>query len=312
MKAALNVSDAMTAPIDPRHLALLSELASRGSITAVATATHRTPSAVSQQLRTATRDMGVALVERHGRGVQLTEAGRLMADAAVDVDIALERAQARIDALLHKPQGVVRISALPSAAEYLLAPTFAELAEENIDITLLDEDVAERSFADLSQDSDIVIGHSLTGATPIGAEGLNCRVICMEPLDIAMPDTHRLTAMPTIRAEEVSGETWIGVPEGYPFDTILQTIERMTGMPATVSQRVRDNRVVESLVVAGLGIALLPRFTTRARDGLALRPLVGIAAQRWVVAMTRPAIAERAVVKRVLDALQIVGASMED
>ncbi|MGQ7848396.1 LysR family transcriptional regulator [Granulosicoccus sp. 3-233] len=302
----------MAIALDPRHLALLRELSARGSITAVATATHRTPSAISQQLRAATQDVGTALVERKGRGIQLTEAGRLMAEAAIEVDIALERARSRVEALLHSPEGTVRIAALPSAAEYLLAKTIVELADEPIDIAFQDEDVAERTFAELARDNDIVIGHSLVSPTPVGAEDLHCTVICQEPIDIALPGSHPLANASAIRSCDLVGESWISVPMGFPFDTILQTIEQMTGNPATVTQRVRDNRVVESLVVAGVGIALLPRYTTRQRKGLALRPLADIAAQRWVVALSRADRAERAVVKRVIEILQRVGQQREN
>ncbi|ASJ75832.1 LysR family transcriptional regulator [Granulosicoccus antarcticus] len=298
----------MAITLDPRHLVLLRELSARGSITAVAAATHRTPSAISQQLRAASLDVGTALVERKGRGIQLTEAGQLMAEAAIEVDIALERARTRVEALMHSPMGVVQIAALPSAAEYLLAPTIVELSNESIDVVLQDEDVDERSFAELARDNDIVIGHSMVSSIPTGAENLSCAVICREPVDIAMPDTHRLANSATICPQDLIGESWISVPIGFPFHTVLQTIEQVTDSSATIVQRVRDNRVVESLVVAGLGIALLPRFTTRQRDGLVLRPLVDIAAQRWVVAMSRQDRAERAVVRRVLDVLHDVGA----
>ncbi len=235
-----------------------------------------------------------------------------MAEAAVEVDTALARAQARIDALLHQPRGVVHIASLPSAAEYLIGPTLRVIDDEQVDIVLEDEDVSERSFADLARDSDIVLGHSLIGATPAGAESLSCTLICREPIDLAVPDSHRLASRKAISPEDVIGESWIGVPAGFPFDTILQTIEHMTGTKADVRQRVRDNRVAESLVIAGHGIAMLPRFTTRERDGLALRPLINISAKRWVVAMCRPDHAERAVVRRVLQALQSVGASMDE
>ena len=66
--------------MDQRHLTLRRELAARGSVTAVAAATHRTGSAVSQQLRTAERDLGLPLVEPAGRGIRLTDAGRLLAE----------------------------------------------------------------------------------------------------------------------------------------------------------------------------------------------------------------------------------------
>lgn len=298
--------------LDPRHLILLRELATRGSISAVAKATHRTPSALSQQLRTMTRELGIAVIEPQGRGVRLTEAGRLLADAAVEVDVALERARARVDALLHQPGGRVRVKALPSAAEYLFSPVMAALAGEPIELEFRDMDVSERSFAELAHDCEIVVGHSLVGEIPVGAEDLVCVTLTREPLDIALPDVHPLAARSCIVAEDLAEQSWIGVPDGFPFDTIVQAIARINGKPAHFAQRVIDNRVVESLVAAGFGIALLPRFTTRQRQGLVLRPLEGMVSRRWVVAMMRADRAERVVVQRVLAELIKAGRNKED
>ena len=80
--------------MDVRRLDLLRELAERGSVTAVAEATHRTPSAVSQQLQTLQRQVGVPLVERVGRGVRLTPHGRVLAGLAPGVATAIARVDA--------------------------------------------------------------------------------------------------------------------------------------------------------------------------------------------------------------------------
>ena len=79
--------------------------------------------------------------------------------------------------------------------------------------------------------------------------------------------------------------------------------------PADVARALGETEeaVVEALVAAGVGLALLPRFTTRPRDGVVLRPLRGVNARRWVVAMSRPDRAERAVVRRVVTAFEEVG-----
>src|SRR5690606_40797936 len=106
--------------MDVRHLELLRELADRGSITAVARATHRTPSAVSQQLRTAQRELGTPLVEPSGRGLRLTEAGRLLAEGGADVAATLARVQARWAEVQGEPSGTVTVAALPSAATFPL------------------------------------------------------------------------------------------------------------------------------------------------------------------------------------------------
>jgi DNA-binding transcriptional LysR family regulator len=296
--------------MDVRHLALLRELADRGSVTAVASATHRTGSAVSQQLRTAERDLRVALVEPAGRGLRLTDAGRLLAEGAVEVETALARVEARLDEFRGRPSGTVRVAALTSAAECLVPPALVRLAAEGIDIELSDTDVSEEDYATLAADHDVVIGHSLLSAVPRGAEHLARTVLAREPLDVALPSGHALAARDVLTPRDVVDEPWIGVPLGYPFASVLDGLERVSGRPVRVVQRVRDNRVVEALVVAGVGVALLPRFTSRPREGLALRPLRGVNARRWVVALSRPDRAERAVVARAIAVLREAGAAV--
>lgn len=293
--------------MDVRHLQVLRELRDRGSVAAVAAATFRTPSAVSQQLRTATRELGVPLVEPDGRGLRLTDAGRLLADEAVEVEAALARVQRRLDAFRDRPSGIVRVVSFPSAAELLFPPLLAALADEPIEVSCTDLDVAETDFAGLARDADVVLAHSTTGQAPAGTDGLVATVVVREPLDVALPEVHHLADRSELRPDDVIDERWISVPDGFPFAVTLSAIEALTDRRATVAHRVRDNRVVEALVRSGEGIALLPRLTTRERDGLVLRPLTGVAAARWVVALSRPDRAERAAVRRVVEVLVDVG-----
>ncbi len=297
--------------MDARHLELLRDLARHGSVSAVAVATHRTPSAVSQQLKVAQRILGAALVEPDGRGLRLTEAGALLAECGQEVDTALARAQARWDAYRGATSGVVRIASLPSAATFLLPRVLSDLAGTGIEVVCDDIDVAEHEYAALTSSHDIVIAHSLAGPTPSGAEALRTVTLAREPLDIAMATGHRLAARTRLRPAELVDEDWIGVPHGYPFDTVLRGIAARTGRDLRVIQRVRDNRLVEALVAAGDCLAVLPRFTTPASTapgtGVTLRPLAEVPATRFVVGVLRPDRAERLVVDRVVRALRRAG-----
>lgn len=295
--------------MDVRHLELLRDLHRHGSVSAVAAATHRTPSAVSQQLKAAQRALGTTLVEPDGRGLRLTEAGALLADCAQAVDTALARAQARWDAFRGSATGTVRIAALPSAATFLLPPVLARLAGTGVEVLCEDIDVAEHEFASLTTSHDIVIAHSLTGPTPAGAEVLRTVVLAREPLDIAMATDHRLAGRTKVRPAELVDENWIGVPAGYPFDHVLLGIAARTGRDLRVTQRVRDNRLVEALVAASDHVAVLPRFTTPTGAGIVLRPLAEVPATRYVVAVLRPDRAERLVVGTVVRALREAGRS---
>ncbi|WP_460369982.1 LysR family transcriptional regulator, partial [Actinocorallia lasiicapitis] len=89
--------------MDERQLRILRELGDLGSVTAVADALLVTPSAISQQLRLLQRSIPVPLTERSGRRLVLTEAGRVLAGAAIEVETALARARHTIDAFVDQP-----------------------------------------------------------------------------------------------------------------------------------------------------------------------------------------------------------------
>lgn len=288
--------------MDVRHLELLRELADRGTVTAVAAATYRTPSAVSQQLRSAERAVGMALVEPSGRGLRLNAAGRLLAEGAVEVATLLERLQRGLDDLQGAPSGTVTITGLPSALEFLVPGMISRLAGTEVEVRLSDTDVAEADFAGRAADHDLVIGHSLA-EVPEGSDRLFVQAIAREPLDVALPADHRLAGQAAVTAADLAGERWIGVPLGYPFDTVRIAIENRAGKPLDVVQRIRDNRLVEALVVAGAACSLLPRFTTRARPDLRLVPLADVRSVRSIFALGRPDRLQRAAVRVVLAAL---------
>lgn len=293
--------------MDVRHLELLRELADRGSITAVARATHRTPSAVSQQLRTAQRELGTPLVEPSGRGLRLTEAGRLLAEGGAEVAATLARVQARWDEFQGEPSGTVTVAALPSAATFLLPGVLRELAGTAISLQVVDVDIAEAAYGPLTADHDVVVAHSLTSVRPAGADGLTVVPLAREPLDIAMAAGHRLARRPRVRPQDLVDEDWIGVPRGYPFDSVRLAVEQATGAELRIAQRLRDNRLIEALVAASDQVAVLPRFTTPTGDRLVLRELTDIASARHVSAVLRPDRAERLAVRRVVEAFRRTG-----
>jgi DNA-binding transcriptional LysR family regulator len=112
--------------LDVRRLRLLRELAARGTLTAVADALAYTPSAVSQQLAALERDAGVALLERVGRGVRLTDAGRRLVDHADAVIARLEEAEADLAAAA-EAGGRVQLAAFQTAVSGLVLPAMARL-----------------------------------------------------------------------------------------------------------------------------------------------------------------------------------------
>jgi DNA-binding transcriptional LysR family regulator len=294
--------------MDVRRLELLRELAERGSITEVARATHRTPSAVSQQLRVLEREAGLPLTEKAGRGIVLTDAGRALARSATDVAVAIEHAAALWDEFRNDPTGEVSLATFPTGGQMLLPGVVKRLdAIGGLTLHCSDRDPESDDFPALTADFDIVLAHSASSAaTNWQSTEIVTVKLMTEPLDIALPPGHPLASKDMLDPEDLVGERWIGVPWGYPFERTIHDISAAAGSPMNVVQRFGDTRVTEAFVAAGLGIAILPCYTAGGayRSEIVLKNLRGVVAERHIFALIRPDRAERLAVRTVIDALR--------
>jgi DNA-binding transcriptional LysR family regulator len=294
--------------MDVQRLRVLRELADRGSVTAVAAALSFTPSAVSQQLRALAAEVGMPLTEPAGRGLRLTDAGHALVAEAEGVLAALARADAAVERLRTTPRGTVRMAMFPSGARLMLPGLLRGLdAATEVDLQCRDVDMTPADLPTLTADFDIVVSHRDETAPPPATQRWLVVPLLREPLDVVLPPGHRLARRRRLRLDELAGEAWIGVELGWPVDDVLRSLAVRTGTTPRVVQRINDFSVTEELVAAGLGIALLPRYSTDDRGGrrLVRRPLAGVRAARLVEAVLRTSVAERPAVRTVLDALRV-------
>jgi len=292
--------------MDVRKLQLLRELAERGTIGAVADAVNVTPSAVSQQLKSLEKEAGYRLIAPAGRGVELTVAGRALAQTATEIAVAIEKAEGQWREFMEQPSGEVRVLTFQTAGEMLLPGLLDRMAEAP-EVELVVSDVIGNviDYADLTPDHDIVLADTVATSSTWHERGLQVVPLMVEPLDVALPEDHRLAKKASLSPKDVAGETWIGAPHDFPYDGVLKQVVAATGEPVRVAQRISENGIVEALVAAGHGIAILPRFTTREHEnGLVTRPLVGIRARRDISALLRPDRFERPSVRLVVQALR--------
>ena len=292
--------------VDVAHLAVLRELAEHGSVTAVARATTMSPSAVSQQLKVLQRRLGVVLVERAGRGVRLTDAGRSLAGIAATVATALATAEADWQSYRGGVVGTVRLATFHSAGELLVPGLLDRLgAHPGIELETFDEDVLQDDFAALTAGYDVVVAHRSDDVLPPTRNGIDVRPLLREPLDVALPLGHPLAGRARVTPGDVIDEDWIVPPAEFPIERVLTAIAARAGRPVRVVRRTTHLPLMEKLVARGHGIALLPRHTTRERaEGrLALVPLADLRAGRVVEALMRPDRAARRAVQVVVDAL---------
>ncbi|WP_432494924.1 LysR family transcriptional regulator [Kineococcus gypseus] len=293
--------------MDVRQLQLLRELAERGSLTAVAAALHLSPSAVSQQLAALQRTTPTPLTEKRGRRLALTPAGQALAEAAVDVAAALDRARRAVDAHLDSPTEPVRVCAFHSAALAWFPPLLrAAAGRGGPPVRCTDHDVAQQDFPRLVADHDLVVAHRPEAAAPWPRRVVRVEPLLVEPLLVAHAADHPLAGRQELRVADVADQRWISVHEGFPLTGVLDAVAVAARRPLDVVHRINELSVAAAVVATGDAVALLPARTTRPDPRVVLRPLADLDVRRCVDVLCRPEALGRRGVREVLQLLRAV------
>ncbi|NAZ87279.1 LysR family transcriptional regulator substrate-binding protein [Kineococcus indalonis] len=295
--------------MDVRQLRMLRELAERGSLSAAAAALHLSPSAVSQQLAALQRAAPVPLTEKRGRRLALTAAGQALAEAAVDVAAALDRAERAVQEHLESPAAPVAVCAFHSAARAWFPPLLeAVAAAGGPPLRCSDHDVAQDDFPRLVADHDLVVAHRPSSGPPWPRRTVRVVPLLSEPMLVAHSAQHPLARSRTLRVADVADQPWIGVHEGYPLAGALQAVAVAAGRPLEVVHRINEFFVAAAVVATGRAVALLPAHTTHPDPRLVLRPLEDLDVRRSIDVLCRPEALHRRSVRQVLDLLHAVAA----
>lgn len=285
------------------RLRVLREFADRGTVAGVAEALSMTPSAVSQQLKALAREAGVALLEPDGRRVRLTDAGHALSIRADEVLAAMDRAAAEMALYRGSPRGQVRVALFPSGAALLLPHVLTALAGSGVDMVVRDEDVPPTAVPRLLADYDVVLTHRDERSGSLSGPRVTARQLMREPIDVVVAGGHRLAGRETVAPQELAQESWLSVHGGFPVDDVLRSIATITGVQPRITHRLNDFTVIEELVAAGHGVALMPRHAVR-HSGLAVLRLSGVRAARLYDLATRPHAERRPAVATVLAAFE--------
>jgi DNA-binding transcriptional LysR family regulator len=308
--ALIQFYDRRVSQIDLRRLRLLRELRDRGTVTAVAAATHLTSSAVSQQLALLAKESGATLLEPHGRRVRLTDAARLLLHHADVLFAQLELAQTELEAFVAGAAATVRLDCFATAIPALAVPVSRRLAETAPRLTLsVHEADTELSLDRLLRDeTDIVVG--LDGEVRVDDPRFSRTPLLVDPMDVVLPAGHPQAHTPELRLADLAGEPWILPPAGLCRD-IAERECAAAGFTPRVAHTADTYESVYALVRGGLGVALAPRMhTALGALGLAVRPPHAQQPRRQVSVFARRAGDRAPHLRLVAEALQSHAASL--
>ena len=288
--------------IDVRRLAILRELHERRTVVATAAAVHLTPSAVSQQIATLSRDLGVPLLARSGRGVHLTPQAMLLLDHATVLLRQMERARAELESFRGAEPGPVTIGAFGTAIVNLVAPALARSKWRCV----VREVEAPECFADLDAGAlDVVI----TVDYREGPHHKNSRYVrrdlLRDPLFAVVPKSHRLAKRRAIPLRKLAEETWVMGASGGPCCEVAVAACTASGFRPDIRHHVNDYQAAVSLVAAGAGVSIVPGLALAgsALTNVAVRPIAGSPPSRNIYAAVRDGSERSPALAAILDAL---------
>ncbi|MER8184661.1 LysR family transcriptional regulator [Kitasatospora sp. NPDC094015] len=297
--------------LDLRRLILLRDLAEHGTVTAVAELHQVTSSAVSQQLKQLETETGVRLLDRDGRSVRLTAAGRALAADTEPVLTALERARARLGALAGRPAGPFRLACFTSALAPLAAPLCGALERDHPDLRVqITEAEPETSLPLLRhRRADLALVYRYTNLATPDPSGAETRALLDDPLYAVLPADHPAAGAGPVALADLAGTPWVAAAEGTACrEAVLQAC-RAVGFTPRVRHTCTDFTAMLALAAAGRLTALVPRLALAALPpGLAARPLAEPAPARTIEVAVRRGSAQEPAVAACLAALDRLAA----
>ncbi|MDL9980107.1 LysR family transcriptional regulator [Microbacterium candidum] len=265
---------------DVHTLRVVKAIADEGSLTAAAEALGYSQPALSQQMRRLEQRLGVPVIERAGRKVRLTEAGRVLARHAPAVTTALDAAAGELAELRGLRSGRVRMAGFPSASPTLVPRLLADLAEHHpgITVTYVEAEPPEAVEAVRDDRVDIALTFSYPGDRDdphrLSARGLSVHTIGRDAFLAVLPTGHSAADGGSVDLSTLSNEDWIaGCPRCRGH--LLEVCDR-AGFEPRITFETDNVAAVEGLVAQGIGVATLPALAVASfppMPGIVTRPL---------------------------------------
>jgi DNA-binding transcriptional LysR family regulator len=280
--------------LDLRRLRLLRELDARGTVHAAARALDYTPSAISQQLAVLEREAGATLLERTGRTLRLTDAGRLLVEHAGTLLDRMEAAEADVAALVAgRPAGTVRIAAFQTAFLELVAPAVARLGGEHPDVRIEASEIEVEEAITLLRlgHLDVVIGDEYEGVPRPVWPDLTRTPHLTEQVRLMLPSGHALAGRERVALDRVADAVWVGSCSSKGHREMqLRVCRERGGFEPDIRFHSDDLAIQLEMVRATGACGLLPDLVLRRGiDGVATPLVAGGGIGREIFTVTRAA-----------------------
>jgi len=256
-----------------RQLQYALQIAKEMNFSRAAEKLHIAQPSLSQQLSKLEKEIGVLLFQRNTNSVELTHAGSAFMEQAQKIIDHVEQLKREMGDISQMRKGKLIVGSLPITGSHILPlvlPVF-QSRYPDIEIVLVEETTANLEALTASGQTDICLL-----SLPIDHTALIYQTLIEEEICLAVPPQHHLTLESNPNSSPVDmsmlkDEPFILLKKGQGFRQITIDLCREAGFEPNIVFESSNIETVQSLVAAGMGIALVPRMVTRDR-GIASAP----------------------------------------
>lgn len=238
------------------QLRVIEAVRRHGSVTAAARELHYTQPSVSHHLSRLEAQTGARLLQRVGRGIRLTEAGRLLADRAAEIIGRVDSATAELSTLVGLTAGRVRLAGFNSVMASLVPRAAAILARQHpgLELHLADTHPEDALALLRSGHVDVALTFRYDDTAPED-ESVRLTHLLDDPL-------YLLTTGGGTTLTEHKDTPWIAGCERCR--THLVEMCEAAGFSPHLAYASDDMVVMQSLVAAGMGVTTIPGLALHA------------------------------------------------
>lgn len=263
-----------------RHMRYFIAVADELHFTKAAERLHLAQPALSKQIRDLEEELGVTLLVRTGRTIELSDAGRVFYEKASQILRATESTIIETQRAQRGETGKIAVGFFEQTAYTLLPPILQAYREDfpDVNIQMRWYSVLEQQEALNQGNVDVAFIRSIKDGSRFAShpENITMRKLHREQFVLAAPVSHPFSSRESVAIKECAVESFVGYTENFApdFYAMIQRLCAKSGFLPKTSLEVGQTYTLLGLVSAGVGIAFVPASAQKMKfEGVIFKPV---------------------------------------